>query len=62
MYNFFLQLTTPNDAADGMYMSGLLALKSPFLMNAVVEALNISPDDEVLELGIGLGDGLFQCS
>lgn len=54
-----MQLTTPNDAADGMYMSGLLAWKSPFMMNAIVEALNISPDDDVLELGIGFGDGLF---
>ncbi|VDK75608.1 unnamed protein product [Litomosoides sigmodontis] len=53
-------LATPNDAADGLYMSGLLACKSPFLMNAVVEALNISPDDEVLELGIGLGDGVLR--
>ncbi|CAG9536801.1 unnamed protein product [Cercopithifilaria johnstoni] len=56
-----LLLATPNDAADGMYMSGLLAWKSPFLMNAVVEALNILPDDEVLELGIGFGDGVL-CS
>uniref|UniRef100_A0A0R3RR13 Methyltransf_11 domain-containing protein n=1 Tax=Elaeophora elaphi TaxID=1147741 RepID=A0A0R3RR13_9BILA len=44
-----------------MYMSGLLAWKSPFLMNAVVEALNISPNDEVLELGTGFGDGVL-CS
>ncbi|VIO88300.1 regulatory protein, putative [Brugia malayi] len=54
------KLTTPNDAADGLYMSGLLAWKSPFLLNAVVDALNISPNDEVLELGIGFGDGVLR--
>uniref|UniRef100_A0A8R1XYY1 Methyltransf_25 domain-containing protein n=1 Tax=Onchocerca volvulus TaxID=6282 RepID=A0A8R1XYY1_ONCVO len=42
-----------------MYMSGLLAWKSPFLMKTVVETLNISPDDDVLELGIGFGDGVL---
>uniref|UniRef100_A0A1I8EWR2 Uncharacterized protein n=1 Tax=Wuchereria bancrofti TaxID=6293 RepID=A0A1I8EWR2_WUCBA len=48
------KLTTPNDAADGLYMSGLLAWKSPFLLNAVVDALNIPPDDEVLELELSV--------
>lgn len=59
LFKIFLQIANPSDAADGMFMSGILAWKSPFLMNSVVDGLNISPDDEVLELGIGFGDGLF---
>ncbi|VDN03151.1 unnamed protein product [Thelazia callipaeda] len=42
-----------------MYMSGLLAWKSPFLMEAVVKALNISPNDQILELGMGFGEGIL---